>query len=65
MNTRSSPKLFFDSLFAALKFSSNSTFFLTILIPLPPPPADAFSKTGYPILFEIFNASFEFFTGAV
>src|SRR2546423_5277318 len=37
--------------------STKSSPFLTILIPLPPPPALALTKTGYPILSASFLSS--------
>jgi len=48
--TLSSEKDFKDSLLADSKLSKNSYEFLTILIPLAPPPITALINTGYPIL---------------
>jgi len=57
MNMSSIPKAFLASFLALLKASSKSSSFLTILIPLPPPPAAAFTITGYPQYSATFNAS--------
>jgi hypothetical protein len=45
-NTRSSPKLERASLLARVKPSRHSSSFHTTRMPLPPPPALAFSMTG-------------------
>ena len=49
-NILSSPKLDFASLFAASIASSRSFLFSTTLIPFPPPPAEALTSIGNPIL---------------
>ena len=46
------------SLFVSFIASSRSLSFSTVLIPLPPPPCAAFTKTGYPTSFAIFLFSF-------
>ena len=58
IKTLSSPKLFKASPCAAFKFGSSSLRFSTILIPFPPPPAEALSKTGKPIFSAILIAFF-------
>ena len=57
MNMRSSPKLAAASFFEAWNPSRTSSSFQAMRMPLPPPPAEAFSITGYPIWPEIFTAS--------
>ena len=59
INILSSPKLDFASLTDELNASSTSSSDLAILIPFPPPPAEAFIITGKPIFFEISRASSE------
>ena len=53
IKTLSSLKAFKDYLLQDDNAYEKSYFFVTILIPFPPPPDTAFIKTGYPI----FNAS--------
>ena len=65
INTLSSPKLFNASLCAAFKLDSNSCLLLTILIPLPPPPAEALRSTGNPIFSAILIAFFGSLTASV
>ena len=57
MKTRSSPNAFFASVIAARIPSGNSSAEATTRIPLPPPPAEAFTITGYPISAAAANAS--------
>ena len=57
MNTLESPKLVSASFFADLNLSLSSFFSWTILIPLPPPPAEAFIIKGNPILSAALIAS--------
>ena len=52
INTLSSSKPVFASLFAAATASLSSFLLLTILIPLPPPPAAALISNGNPSCFE-------------
>lgn len=52
-NNFESPKESFASLLALAIDEDISSIFQTILIPLPPPPADAFNKTGKPISVNI------------
>lgn len=47
ISTRSSLKDLRDSLLHDYRASKKSYFFLTILIPFPPPPDTALIKTGY------------------
>ena len=48
MKMSSIPNAFFASDLASWKFLISSSSFCTIRIPLPPPPAEALSITGYP-----------------
>ena len=50
IKTRSSLKALSDYLLQDSKASEKSYFFVTILIPFPPPPETALIRTGYPIL---------------
>ena len=50
------------SCFALDQFFLKSVLFQTALIPFPPPPAEAFTITGKPILDAIFKASSSFST---
>ena len=54
----SSPKLFRASFCAVSSASKKSSAWLTILMPLPPPPALAFTKTGNPTSLAISKALF-------
>ena len=56
INTLPSPKLDFASLDADRYASFISYVFFTILMPFPPPPADALIINGNPISFAILNA---------
>ena len=53
----SSPKAVFASVLAVLYAGISSSSFLTTLIPRPPPPAEAFIITGYPIFRAEIKAS--------
>ena len=48
------PNAAFDSCLAESQASFNSDSFQTARIPFPPPPAVAFSITGYPVFFAVF-----------
>jgi hypothetical protein len=48
-NNLASPNESFASLLAPAILDFISSSFQTILIPFPPPPADAFNNIGYPI----------------
>ena len=59
IKTLSSPKLDFASFTAELKFSFNSFSLKAILIPFPPPPAEALTINGKPIFFDSDKAFFK------
>ena len=60
MYTLSSPKKFLASCCAAIICDSKSSGESTRLIPRPPPPADAFTSTGYPSGAEAIHPGFGF-----
>jgi hypothetical protein len=57
MKIRPSPKELIASSYDNLKPSAASLSLNAILIPLPPPPADALIITGYPISLAILKTS--------
>ena len=55
MNILPSPKAEIAASLESLYLSVASWSFQAIIIPIPPPPAEAFIMTGYPISFEILS----------